>query len=313
MSRIRISGLLIVLTIAFPSNASAKDLPIEVWWTGAAPTDAFVSVPGGVERLRRDGSGTVLRGTISIPDTGPQRRTITVRYGNYSHPFDIRVHPILSRVVFTVDHQIQRSCTQTKVKAANSSVDNLLDAIKRSVDAGELLSIQEPNACDRNLRFGAAQAKFRQNAAMGSLSNGLFLINRQIENEYKAAARARGVLVDAEVASLQQRDGELEVRQLLAFRSAVQGIGDYASAIQVTNYMKGRLQSDLATAAIFTGQGVTKAQLDADEARLTSFQYSPPVTGPGPFSYARALSEAEKKCRVQHQCPLDSSVPCPPC
>lgn len=266
MNKILVASFFVA--IAAPTTAWAKDIPLYVYWSGVAPKAAFLSVPGGVEPLKR--SGPTFYGTISIPSGPPERRTITLRYGSYNHSFDIQVIPLLPSISFTVDHQTQRSCTRTRVKEASQTSDNLLDAIKRSVNAGELYGIAEPNACDKNLRFAAVRAAILQNEAMRSLSNGLFLMNGQIKKAYAAAARARGSNVAVELASYETTDRQFEVTQLKALKADAEQQGLYDHAIEINDYMADRIASGPSIAALYQSQGVTAAQLKTDAVFLTT-------------------------------------------
>jgi hypothetical protein len=247
---------------AMPVPAVAKDIPVEIYWAGVSPTEVLVNIPGGIKPLQRDAAAKVFRGKISVPSGSPERRTITVRYGAYSHPFDIRVHRGLSRVTFFVSHQIQGSCTLTRVSEARLPPDNLVDAVSRSVAAGELINISEPNACSGDLRFQALQARFQQNEKMADLSNGFFLINRDVEQQYRREARARGVNVDRQVAAFVEQDNSYEARQLLIFRYTAQAVGNYALALDVNDLIAARISTDPQAATFYRRQGITKAEVE---------------------------------------------------
>jgi len=270
MDRVLIAAWCIAASL--PTEAWAKDIPLTVSWIGAAPKAAFISVPGGLEPLKA--AGPMFDGTISIPPGPPERRTVTLRYGNYNHSFDIQVIPLLTSISFAVDHQAQRSCTKARVKEANFTSDNLLDAIKRSVNAGELYAIPEPNACDKNLRFAAVRAAILQNAAMRSLSNGLFLINGQIKKAYEAAAKARGSNVSVELASYDATDRQFEVTQLNALKAESQEQGDYDYALEINEYMADRIGSSPSVAAIYQSRGVTADRLKTDAVFITTTKAS---------------------------------------
>jgi hypothetical protein len=250
--------------MSFATFVGAKNVPVEIRWSGTAPTDVLLSVDGGFQPLQRDAGSNTFRGSLDVIGDTPQRHTITVRYGRYYHPFDIRVHRFLPRVSFAIDHQPQGSCTSTRVKEADTLTDSLPDAINRAVNAGELISIPEPNKCDSNLRFGAMRAKYRQNVRMSHLSNGFFLINPEVSAEYKQAARQRGVSVDAEVAAYAKQDEQLEARQLLVLRSNAQAEGNYAFAVELNSYISDRLATDSTIAALYRSQGVTSVGLATD-------------------------------------------------
>ena len=251
------------VTLSVSRAATAKQVPVDIYWGGAAPSQVLVNVPGGMKPLQRDGAAMVFRGTMSLPDGSPERRTIIVRYGSYSHPFDIRVHRGLSRVTFFVSHTVQGSCTHVHVSQARAISDNLADAVSRSVAAGELISISEPNACNDELRFTALQARFQQNAAMTNLSNGFFLMNREIEREYKREALARGLNVDTELAQYTVRERSFEARQLAAFRTAAQAVGNYPLALNVNDLMAKQISSDPKIADFYRQQGLTAASVAA--------------------------------------------------
>jgi hypothetical protein len=256
--------LMAVASLSIRSGAAdAKDIPVEVHWVGAAPTQVLLSVPGGFQPLHRDPQRAIFRGQISIVQNNLQRRTLTVQYGYFSHPFDIRVHHNLARVAFSVTHQQQRSCTLARVQQASAPADNLPDAVNRSVAAGELLTIEEPNACDSNLRFGAARARFRQNVRMAELSNGFFMINPAVEEQYRREARQRLLSVEQEVAAYRQQDRLREARQLVAFRTAAEGVGNYDLAMDVTRLMAARIASDPDAAALYSQQGLTRSAVAA--------------------------------------------------
>lgn len=265
MKRLAILGLVVV---GWPSGGLAKDIPIEIYWSGTEPSGVFLGVPGGFQPLVSQANSTVFRGRTSVTGDRPERKTITVRYGSYSHPFDFRAHRTLSRVTFSVNHQVQGSCTSTRVREATAPSDNLLDAVNRSVAAGELINIPEPNACDRNLRFTAVRARYLQNAKMAELSNGFFLINRDVEEQYRQAAGKRGVNIDLELAAYQARDQEYEARQLVVFRTAAQAVGNYELALETNELMASRIASDAVAAAIYRKQGITNAALASYEQRL---------------------------------------------
>lgn len=262
--------LQIAAAVALVSNAEARDLPIEIHWTGVTPSAVLLSVDGGFQPLLRDNNTNVFRGTLKVTGDAPQRQTITVRYGQYYHPFDIRVHRFLPSVTFAIDHQLQISCTSNRVSEADTLTESLPDAINLAVNAGELISIPEPNKCDANLRFGALRAKFRQNVRMSHLSNGFFLINSQISDDYKQAARQRGISVDQEIATYVKQDAQLEARQLVVLRSLAQAGGNYALAVELNAFISDRVATDAATAALYRSQGITSAGLDRDGQYLSA-------------------------------------------
>jgi hypothetical protein len=256
-------ALIPVLVASWAFTASARSVPVEIYWSGIQPGGVFLSIPGGFQALKIDAGGRVFRGSIEIGGDRPQRKTITVRYGAYNHPFDIRVHRTLGRVAFSVNHTVQSSCTSTRVSDASNLSDNLADAVNRSVSAGELVSIPEPNACDENLHFSALRARYRQNAKMAELSNGFFLINRTVEEQYKEAARNRGLNVGRELAEYEARDDELEARQLVVFRAAAQAVGNYGLALETNQLIAARLSADARTAVLYQQQGLTDATVSS--------------------------------------------------
>lgn len=256
--------LVSISAMVFATDAGARDIPVEIRWSGVAPTDVVLSIDGGFQPLIRDTGGNTFRGTLSVTGDTPQRHTITVRYGRYYHPFDIRVHRFLPSVSFAIDHQPQGSCTSTRVREANTLTDSLPDAINRAVNAGELISIPEPNKCDGNLRLGAVRAKYRQNVRMSHLSNGFFLINPEVSAEYKQAARQRGLSVDTEVAAYAKQDEQLEARQLLVLRTSAQAVGNYALAVELNTFISDRLSTDTSVAALYRSQGITSVGLAQD-------------------------------------------------
>jgi len=267
MSRVLIAACILAVNVA-PSRACAADIPLQVSWSGVQPNAAFISVPGGVEQLKA--TGPIFYGTISIPSGPPERRTITLRYGSYSHSFDIQAVPVMKSISFFVDHQAQHSCTRARVIEAAKTSDSLIVAIKRSVNAGELFDIEEPNACDKNLRFAAIRAAISQNDAMRVLSNGLFLINGQIKKAYEAAAKAKGTNVAVELASYETSDKQFEVTQLKALRAEAEEQGFYDYALEINQYMADRIGSSPTVAAIYQDQGVTPDQLKTDAVFITT-------------------------------------------
>ena len=274
---------IIAALAALPVPVLAKDVPIEIYWSGDAPTEVLVTVPGGLQPLQKDSTSRVFRGQIALPDDKPERRTITVEYSDYNHPFDVRLHRYLPRVTFLVSHKAQPSCTSIRVVEAGRPPDNLVDAVARSVAAGELISIAEPNACNSDLRFEALRARFRQNAKMAEISNGFFLMNRSIEDQYKQAALARHASVDQELAEYEAKDIQREVGQLLAFRTAAAGSQNYDLAIKINSFMVGRISSGSATAALYQQQGITNAglvnysqQLQLNSSTIQRYATTPP-------------------------------------
>lgn len=254
---------ILIWLLGMPLAAEARDIPMDIRWSGTAPTEVLLVVPGGVDQLSQDSQSPTYRGEISVPSGKPERRTIIVRYGSFSHPVDFRVHGGLSRVTFFVAHQRQGSCTRTRVRYAAIESDNLADAVSRSVAAGELISIPEPNACDGDLRFRAVRARFLQNAKMAELSNGFFLINRDVERQYRQEARARGLNVDEEVAAFIDQDEKYEARQLLVFRYAAHVTGNYDLALEVNDLIGERIASDAEAAVLYQAQGATESNLAA--------------------------------------------------
>ena len=287
MRRIKLALPVIAALVALPVAAPAKDVPFEIHWLGQAPTAVLLSVPGGLLPLQKVAGSPVFRGQVTLPEAKPERRTITVQYGSYSHPFDVRLHRHLPRVTFLVSHQTQTSCTRTRVVEADRAPATLVDAVARAIAAGELISIPEPNACDPNLRFGALQARFRQNAKMAEISNGFFMINRSVEDQYKQAARDRGLSVESELAQYNAKDTQLEVRQLIAFRTAAVGSQNYKLALDVNSFMAARISADGTTAARYQQQGITNLglatysqQLQLNSPGIQRYATNPPPSDP---------------------------------
>jgi hypothetical protein len=227
-----------------------------------------VSEDGGFRSLNKNVGTNSFVGSISVSGEAPQRRTIIVRYGTFYQPFDVRVHRFLGTIGFAVEHEKQPSCTSIRVQEAGSYSDSLPDSINREINAGELMAIPEPNRCDANLRLAAARAKYRQSVRMSQLSNGLFLINPEIKQQYELIAAERGVPVQMEVAAYDKQDQELEAKQLATVRSLAQAEGDYTRALQVNDYMAERVETGKGVAAFYRKQGVTSTGLAADSKYL---------------------------------------------
>jgi hypothetical protein len=251
-----------------------NDIPVEVRWSGARPSSINISTEGGLKPMRYDERRQIFTESISVTGSHPQRRTLIVSYGTFNHPLDIRVHSVLPSITFGIDHQPQPSCTQTKVLAAGSQSNNLPDAIKRMVGAGQLLSIQSPNDCDQSLRLHAAQARYRQNVRMGHLSQGLFLVNDHIKNDYLQLASQQGVAVNSELAAYAQAEAGLEAVQLVAARTAAQEANDFAAAAEINGYIEQRLAADVAAREVFAQQGITQIRLAADSRFLNALATS---------------------------------------
>lgn len=260
----KISILAVALSIS--SVASAKDIPVYVYWSGVPPTQVFISMPTGAQPLIQN--GPVFHGTIPVPDGKPLRRTIMVEYGDYNQPFDLEVVPVTPPIQIPIRYKPQHSCTSGKVKEADQTSDNLVDAINRAVYARELLELPEREACLPQLRFMALRAELKQLRTMQTYSP-VFLVNPQVEDEIRIAGRSHATEANFELASLKKQDSVSEVRQLIALKTEAESQGNYDFALQLNGYMSQRIESSKATASLYESQGVTKENLRSDAVFLT--------------------------------------------
>jgi hypothetical protein len=261
-------------------TALAATIPIEIRWAGTQPSSINISTAGGLQPLTYDSQGQVYRGTISIASATPQRRTVIISYGTFNHPIDLRVHSVLPAISFGVEHRPQASCTSNKVKASGEPSSNLVDALNRAVAAGQLLSIESPNDCGPALRPNAAQARYRQNVRMSQLSQGLFLINEQIKQEYQELAGLQQGQVAAEIAAYAQAEARLEAVQLIAARDNAQEARDFVSAAAISNYVEERIAADPAARETFAREGITADRAASDSRFLDALATQQAMTAP---------------------------------
>lgn len=259
------AALSVVALATITGEADARTVRVEVPWSGVAPTNVTVSVPGGDQPLTRAAGRSAFVGEISV--SNPQHGTITVQYGTYFYPFAIRLNPRIQKVVLPIGHETQRACASQRVRRVESPSNNLPEAIERAVEAGELLSIQGPNACmhDRihDLRFHAIRAAYVQAIAMNRYSDGMILVRGETEEDYRKAAREKNIPVDLQIESDQQREGIQEIRRLVASASKAIDSRNYQQAIDINDYMESRIDSSEAVKNFYASQGVTKADLEA--------------------------------------------------
>lgn len=266
------SAALSLLAFVIMSATNARTVQVEVSWSGVAPTNVMVSVPGGNESLTRAPGRNAFLGDISVSDQGSQQGMITVQYGSYFYPFATRLNPRIQKVVLPIGHEAQHACTSQKVRRVESPSNNLPEAIERGIEAGELLSIQGSNACvhDRihDLRFHAIRAAYVQAVAMNKFSGGMILVRPETEEDYRRAARERNIPVDLQIESDQHREGIQEIRRLLASASKAIDSHNYQQAIDIDDYMESRIDFSQAVKDFYAAQGVTKAGLEAKKIDL---------------------------------------------
>lgn len=257
-------GAIIVLLALCPSVAATTQsgVPISIQWDGEKPDSIDQVVNGGLSRLAYDTATRTFRGTFEMEGNLPQRRTLILSYGGHNYPLDLRVSSTLRNgVSFAVRFRSLRSCTNTHVGNVSKSVNTMPDALTAVLTAGHLLNIATPNDCDPALRRLAVQSRYMRNVQLGIFSQGLFLVPEEFRTEFRQAELGSGrseATVDLQLARYANIELQLEAIQFVRARNQAISARDINLAIDITNTMITRVDSNATIRAAYELHGATR-------------------------------------------------------
>ena len=264
-------------------SAEARDIPVTIYWSDTKPDRVSVQTVGGVTDFYYDAAAKAFKSAVPIEAGEVAVRTLFVTYAGKNYPLYLKVNSFLSDIGFRLSMKPANSCLNRLVKEVDKTVDNLPDAMRSVLQAGQLLTIESPDDCGA-LAPRVHEARYKRTVQLAQLSNGLFQTSPKLKNEYLAsvptASRRR---VEAEVAEYENEIDSLEAVQLVATRKQAQDQRDFDKAAAINDVLLQRAQSDEQLETLYKQQGVTINQLEKDgrylDARAATIR-QPDSSGP---------------------------------
>ncbi len=259
-------------------TVSAKDIPVTISWSGTKPDLVSIQIPGGMSDFDYDARTQVFSSTLPIDDGQVEVRTLLVNYSGTNHPFYLKVNPFLPKIAFRLSMTPAKSCLKSHIDRVAKKVDNLPDAMRAVLQAGQLLAIDLPDDCG-DLSGKAQEAKYKRTVQLAQYSNGLFQTGQKLRSEYlESVPKASRRRVAAEVAEYENEIDSLEAVQLAATRTEAQYQRDFDKAAAINDVLLQRAQSDEQLETLYKQQGLTINQLEKDgrylDARAASIRQS---------------------------------------
>lgn len=257
-------SLFCISAIFVTQSAAAKDIPVTISWSDTKPDRVSVQTPGGISDFDYDSRAQVFSSTVPIEMGQVEVRTLLINYAGKNHPLYLKVHPFLPKIAFRLSMTPVTSCLNRHIDQVDKQVDNLPDAMRSVLQAGQLLAIDSPDDCG-SLAARAQQARYKRTVQLAQYSNGLFQTGKQMRTEYLASvSNASKSRVTAEVADYENEIDSLEAVQLVETRTEAQDQRDFDKAVEINDVLLQRAQSDEKLKTLYKKQGITINQLEKD-------------------------------------------------
>ena len=261
----RLFALLMGLfALMIAGTAQARDIPVTIFWSDTKPDRVSVQTAGGISDFSYDAAARAFKSSLPIENGQVGVKTLFITYAGKNYPLYLKINSFLSGVEFRLAMKPASSCLDRLVKEVDKTVDNLPDAMRSVLQAGQLLMIESPDDCGA-LAPRVHEARYKRTVQLAQLSNGLFQTSPKLKSEYLAsvptASRRRA---EAEVAEYENEIDSLEAVQLVATRKQAQDQRDFDKAAAINDVLLQRAQSDEQLETLYKQQGVTINQLEKD-------------------------------------------------